>query len=86
MSVRGTARRLIDRFPAALALPTAFSITLGGVSVSPGTGMGTVAIFLAILGDFYTKAAVTIWRVTADTSRRRRQHRQSPPQSYPRAV
>ncbi|MEF8782222.1 MAG: MATE family efflux transporter [Haloarculaceae archaeon] len=53
----------VVRLPlAALALPAAFSITLGGISITPGMGMGTVAIFLAILGDFYTKAAVNTGR------------------------
>ncbi len=53
----------VVRIPlAALALPTAFTVSVAGVAVSPGLGLGTLAIFLAIVGDFYTKAAVNTGR------------------------
>ncbi|MFC6863486.1 MATE family efflux transporter [Halomicroarcula sp. GCM10025817] len=49
---------------AALALPTSFVVTLPvvGVSVSPGLGLGLPAIFAALVGDFYLKAAVNTGR------------------------
>jgi len=47
---------------AALALPAGTAVTVAGLSVAPGLGLGTPAIFLAILGDFYTKAAVNTGR------------------------
>ncbi|MFD1586590.1 MATE family efflux transporter [Halorientalis brevis] len=51
------------RLPVAvLALPTAFSLTVAGVTVTPGMGLGLVAVFLALVGDFYVKAAVNTAR------------------------
>ncbi len=47
---------------AALALPAGTAFTVAGLSLSPGLGLGTGAVFLAILGDFYTKAAVNAGR------------------------
>ena len=47
---------------AALALPAAFSISVAGVSVAPGMGLGYPAVFLAIVVDFYAKAAVNTGR------------------------
>ena len=49
---------------AVLALPTSFAIAvpLVGVSIAPGMGLGLPAIFLALLGDFYLKAAVNTGR------------------------
>ncbi|MGB9951698.1 MATE family efflux transporter [Haloarcula marismortui] len=49
---------------AALALPTAFVIPIPvtGVSFSPGLGLGLPAIFAALIGDFYLKAAVNVGR------------------------
>ncbi|SDW83416.1 putative efflux protein, MATE family [Haloarcula vallismortis] len=49
---------------AALALPTEFIIPIPvvGVSVSPGLGLGLPAIFAALIGDFYLKAAVNVGR------------------------
>jgi len=47
---------------AALALPAGTAVTAAGLSVAPGFGLGTTAIFLSILGDFYTKAAVNTGR------------------------
>jgi len=47
---------------AALALPAALSVTVAGVSFTPGLGLGYPAIYLALLGDFYTKAAVNAGR------------------------
>lgn len=43
---------------AALALPAATVVTVGGVGFSPRLGLGLPAVFLAILGDYYTRAAV----------------------------
>ena len=53
------------RLPVAtLALPTSFVLTvpLVGVSVSPGLGLGLPAIFVALVADFYLKAAVNTGR------------------------
>lgn len=47
---------------ATLALPAAYTVTAAGVSVTPGLGLGFVAIFAAILGDFYVRAAVNTSR------------------------
>lgn len=47
---------------AALALPTGAAVTVAGLSITPGLGLGTPTVFLAILGDFYTKAAVNTGR------------------------
>ena len=43
---------------AALALPVGFGVTLFGVTVAPGLGLGLPAVFLAILGDYYARGAV----------------------------
>ena len=53
------------RLPVAvLSLPTTYALTvpLVGVSVSPGLGLGLPAIFVALVGDFYLKAAVNTGR------------------------
>ena len=47
---------------AVLALPTAYTVTVAGVAITPGMGLGMAAIYLAILGDYYTKAAVNTGR------------------------
>ncbi|MFC7018637.1 MULTISPECIES: MATE family efflux transporter [Haloarcula] len=49
---------------AALALPASFVVTVPivGVPVSPGLGLGLPAIFAALVGDFYVKAAVNTGR------------------------
>ena len=53
----------VVRLPlAALALPAAFTVTVAGVSVAPGLGLGYPVIYLAVLGDFYAKAAVNAGR------------------------
>jgi len=55
----------VVRLPvAALALPAGFVVTLPlvGVSVAPGLGLGTTAVFAALIGDFYLKAAVNTGR------------------------
>jgi Na+-driven multidrug efflux pump len=53
----------VVRLPlAALALPAAFTVTVAGVSVAPGLGLGYPVIYLAVLGDFYAKAAVPAGR------------------------
>ncbi|MFB6153124.1 MAG: MATE family efflux transporter, partial [Halodesulfurarchaeum sp.] len=61
------------RLPIAfVALPIGFAISLGpwhvvgmtvpAVSLSPGLGWGVAAIFAAILGDMYTRAAINVFR------------------------
>jgi len=53
------------RIPVAvLALPVGFTVTLPlvGVTVAPGMGWGLPAIFAAIVGDYYVKAAVNTGR------------------------
>ena len=53
------------RLPVAmLALPASFVVTvpLVGVAVSPGMGWGLPAIFAALVGDYYLKAAVNTGR------------------------
>jgi len=53
------------RLPVAvLALPASFVVTvpLVGATVSPGLGWGLPAIFVALVGDFYLKAAVNVGR------------------------
>jgi putative MATE family efflux protein len=53
----------VVRIPlAALALPTAVTISVAGFSMTPGLGLGYPAIFLALLGDYYTKAVVNTGR------------------------
>jgi putative MATE family efflux protein len=53
----------VVRLPlAALALPTAVTVSVAGLSLAPGMGLGYPAIFLAIIGDFYTKAVVNAGR------------------------
>jgi len=47
---------------AALALPTAFSISVAGLSITPGLGLGVPVVFIALLGDFYVKAAINTSR------------------------
>jgi putative MATE family efflux protein len=51
------------RLPIAfLALPVSFVVSVGGVSLAPGLGLGVPAVFAAILVDFYAKAAVNTIR------------------------
>jgi Na+-driven multidrug efflux pump len=38
------------------------ALTVPGVSFAPGMGWGLAAIFAAILGDMYTRAAVNLIR------------------------
>jgi len=53
----------VVRLPiAVLALPTTATLTVAGVSLTPGLGLGTSAVFLALVADFYTKAAVNAGR------------------------
>jgi len=47
---------------AALALPAGYAVTVAGVSVAPGLGWGVPAVFAALIGDFYLKAAVNTAR------------------------
>ncbi|WP_336001170.1 MATE family efflux transporter [Halorientalis halophila] len=47
---------------AALALPVGYGVTIAGVSVAPGLGWGLPAVFAALIGDFYLKAAVNTAR------------------------
>ncbi len=53
------------RLPVAtLALPAGFvvSVPFVGLSIAPGMGLGLPAIFVALVGDFYLKAAVNTGR------------------------
>jgi len=47
---------------AALALPTGFVLTLGGLSLSPGLSWGLPAVFAALVADFYVKAGINTAR------------------------
>ena len=60
---------------AALALPAGFVVTFLGVSAPVGMGLGFPAVYVAIVADFYTKAAVNTgrfwsgrWRAVARAS------------------
>ncbi|PSP53690.1 MATE family efflux transporter [Halobacteriales archaeon QH_7_68_42] len=44
----------------ALALPVGFAVSLGFVSIQPGLGMGVLAIYVAVVVDFYIQAAVNV--------------------------
>ena len=56
----GTGIRLIIAF---LALPASYIlVSIAGVDVAPGMGLGIVAIFLALIVDQYTKAAIVTIR------------------------
>ncbi|PSP94725.1 MATE family efflux transporter [Halobacteriales archaeon QH_8_68_33] len=46
----------------ALALPVGFAVSLGFVSIQPGLGMGVLAIYVAVVVDFYIQAAVNVAR------------------------
>jgi len=55
----------VVRLPLALlALPptTTIAVPLLGISIAPGLGMGPLAVYLALLGDLYVKAAVNAGR------------------------
>ena len=66
------------RIPVAvLALPVGFAVTIPvlGITLTPGMGWGLPAIFAAIVGDYYVKAAVNTgrfwtgkWRAVARAS------------------
>lgn len=57
----------IVRLPIAiLALPAGFAITLFGVTLAPGIGLGLVGIYAAILGDMYSRAAINGIRYWSD--------------------
>jgi Na+-driven multidrug efflux pump len=43
-------------------MPVSFVVSVGGVSLAPGLGLGVPAVFAAILVDFYAKAAVNTIR------------------------
>ncbi|MEF8825879.1 MAG: MATE family efflux transporter [Halapricum sp.] len=47
---------------AALALPAGFAVSVAGLSVPLGFGLGLPAVYVAIVADFYTKAAVNTGR------------------------
>jgi len=60
---------------AALALPTGFVVTVLGTTLPVGMGLGFPAVFLAMIADFYTRAAVNTvrfwskkWQVVARKS------------------
>ena len=53
----------VVRLPiAALALPAGFATTILGVSIPLGANLGYAAVFVAIVADFYVKAAVNTGR------------------------
>ncbi|MFB6204924.1 MAG: MATE family efflux transporter [Haloglomus sp.] len=66
----------VFRLPIAfLALPVGYAVALGPFSVTPGRGLGVVAIYAAILIDFYAKAVVNAarfatgrWKAVARTA------------------
>jgi len=45
-----------------LALPVGAGVTLGPLSVAPGLGLGLPVVYVALVGDFYIKAAVNTGR------------------------
>lgn len=47
---------------AALALPTGYVVSIAGFSIAPGLGWGLPAVFVALVADFYVKAAVNTAR------------------------
>jgi putative MATE family efflux protein len=51
---------------AALALPAGTTVTVLGASLAPGLGLGLPAIYLAIWGDVYVRAAVNWLRFRSD--------------------
>ncbi|MFB6303380.1 MAG: MATE family efflux transporter [Haloferacaceae archaeon] len=54
---------------AALALPVGFGVTVLGVRITPGLGLGVTAAVAAILAGLYTKAAVNAVRYWSDAWR-----------------
>ncbi|WP_135665169.1 MATE family efflux transporter [Halorhabdus rudnickae] len=66
----------VVRLPiAALALPAGYALTVAGLSIPIGLGLGMPAIFLALFGDFYVRAVVNVvrfrsgrWRAIARSS------------------
>ena len=54
----------VFRLPVAfLAVPSGLAVlTVGGVAVAPGLGLGLAAVYAAILGDMYVRAAVNTYR------------------------
>jgi putative MATE family efflux protein len=53
----------VVRLPvAALALPAGFAVAVGPWSIAPGLGWGLPAVFAAIVGDMYARAAVNVFR------------------------
>jgi putative MATE family efflux protein len=54
-----------------LALPAGFGVGLLGVTVAPGLGLGVGAVYVAILADMYTRAAVNGVRYLGGAWKRR---------------
>jgi len=53
----------VVRLPiAALALPAGYAVTVVGLSIPIGLGLGLPAVFLALFADFYVRAAVNVVR------------------------
>jgi len=63
-TVLGTVFRLVV---AALGLPVAYTLAVGPVSLSPGQGLGVLAVYAALLVDWYVRAAVNAVRFESDT-------------------
>ncbi len=58
----------VMRLPIAfLALPTGYVVTVWGVSISPGVGLGIAAIYLSIIANTYTRALINGWRYWSGT-------------------
>jgi len=60
---------------ASLSLPVGLAVGVGGLAVAPGRGAGMVAVYTAVLADFYLQAAVNAarfrsgkWRAVARRS------------------
>lgn len=50
----------------ALALPAGMSFTVFGLAFAPGLGLGLAAVYAAILGDIYSRAAINWIRFRSD--------------------
>ena len=55
---------------ALLALPVGHTMGVGGLSVTPGLGLGLSAVFVALVGQFYVQAGVNAGRFRAGGWRR----------------
>jgi putative MATE family efflux protein len=59
----GTLLGTLVRLPiAALALPATLTLTVASRSFAPGLGLGLVAVYAAMLADFYLRAGINLFR------------------------